>query len=565
MFHEHGGMGVSRRWFLARSAALPAGAAAAGGALSLRWRREIDAETLAEAQQVLGLEFSEDERKLMVRSLDRRSRGLGALRAGRTFANGLAPASAFDPLAASGATLVERGPGFAPTTDGAGACPTDAVDIAFAPVWKLGQWIRSGALTSERLTQIYLERLRRWDRTLLCAVTILGESALAEARRMDRLLAEGRDLGPLHGIPYGAKDLFDTDGIRTTWGAAPYAERVPERDAWAIQRMRDAGAVLLCKTTLGALAMGDVWFGGTTRNPFQPERGSSGSSAGSAAATSAGLVGFALGTETLGSIVSPSMRCGTTGLRPTFGRVGRTGAMALCWSLDKVGPITRCVEDTILVLDALRGQDSGDPCCSDQPLAYDAQWETRGRRVGYDPAAFEGRGASDADRACLEAARGLGWELVETTFGSDPMDRELRTILSVEAAAAFEALTLSTDDDALTRQDAGAWPNLFRQAWFTSAVDLMQAMRHRRTLCERFQREIAGLDAVLTPSYAGNILLTTNMTGHPALVLRSGFRGNTPTGTTLIGQLFDEGMLVRLGRDLEAALAVAERRPPEPA
>jgi len=546
---------LSRRRFFAFSAT-----ATAGIALTPRQRREIDAETLAEAQKVFGLEFSKDELELMTRSLDRQSRGLAALRAGRELPNGLGPAAAFDPRLPA-FEAVDRGEGFSAHAPAAVPLPEDDEDIAFAPVWRLAQWIESRALSSERLTSIYRKRLEAQDPKLLCAVTILGDAALAEARRADAAIARGNYLGPLHGIPYGAKDLFDTAGVRTTWGAAPFADRVAESDAWVIRRMREAGAVLLCKTTLGALAMGDQWFGGRTRNPFRPDQGSSGSSAGSASATAAGLVGFALGTETLGSIVSPCMRCGTTGLRPTFGRVGRGGAMALCWSMDKVGPIVRAAEDSILVLRALLGTDPDDPCSTAEPLVYDAQWDTAGRRVGYRPEAFEGSGASDGDRACLEAARALGWELVEIEVPTDPMDGELRRILSVEAAAAFEKLTLTNEDDKLTAQRAGSWPNSFRQAWFTSAVDLMQAMRHRRRVCERMRDTMQGLDAILTPSYADNLLLLTNMTGHPALVIRSGFRGATPTGTTLLGHLYDEGMLVRLGRALEARLGVAERRP----
>ncbi len=328
-----------------------------------------------------------------------------------------------------------------------------------------------------------------------------------------------------------------------------------------VRRLDEAGAVLVAKLTLGALAYGDIWFGGRTNNPWKLDQGSSGSSAGSAAATAAGLVGFSLGTETLGSIVTPCMRCGTTGLRPTFGRVPRTGAMALCWSLDKIGPICRSVEDCLLVLDAINGADPGDPASLDEPLAFSGSQPVHGVRVGYAPAWFEGERASDHDRVALEALRRSGVELVEVELPQWPYGT-LLTILRVEATACHEDMTLKNRDDELVWQEPRAWPNTFRQTRFAPAVEYVQAQRFRRLVMEMMAERMQELDAVISPSFAGSLLLITNNTGHPSLTVRSGFRDDgTPTGITLWGHLFDEGTLGRLGLALERELGVWDRRP----
>ena len=434
------------------------------------------------------------------------------------------------------------------------------MDIAFAPVTKLAHWVKHHQLTSERLTRIYLERLKQFGPKLECVVTLTQDLALEQARQADREIAAGRYRGPLHGIPWGAKDLFDTAGIPTTWGAAPYRDRVPETDAVVVKKLRQAGAVLVAKLTLGALAYGDVWFGGKTRNPWNPKQGSSGSSAGPAAATAAGLVGFSLGTETYGSIVSPSMRCGTTGLRPTFGRVPRTGAMALSWSMDKVGPITRTVEDASIVLHAIQGRDDGDPASIDAPYLYDASHPVRNRRLGFSPAWFKADHANDIDRDALQAARDLGMNLVEIELPDWPFD-SLAALVGIEAAAAFEQLTLTGRDEQLIRQDVNAWPNIFRQARLVSAVDFVQLQRFRRQVMTMMDERFQIVDAMLSPSFAASMLLITNMTGHPCLVLRAGFVHDQPHGVTLWGRLFEEGALCEIGRALEHRLAVWDRRP----
>lgn len=457
-------------------------------------------------------------------------------------------------------------------------------DIAYAPVTALSQWIETRKLSSEKLTQIYLGRLERFDKTLRCAITVTRDLALRQARRADAEIAAGKYRGPLHGIPWGAKDLVDTAGIATTYGAEPFRTRIPDSDAAVVARLHQAGAVLIAKLSMGALALNDIWFGGQTMNPWLPEEGSSGSSAGPGAATAAACVGFALGSETGGSIISPSMRCGVAGLRPTFGRVPRTGAMTLCWSLDKLGPMTRGVEDTLLVLAAVSGPDAGDPACVACGLDFDAAAPVQGLRVGYFPAWMNAAPATAVDRAALETIRQLGMTPVEVSLPDWPYSA-LNVILFAEAAAAFEELTLSRGVDQLKMQVADAWPNLFRQSRFLSAVDFVQADRLRRKVAQQMARILEKVDLLLVPSLRDEMLTISNFTGHPSLTLRAGFtdvgqarsdwapdpahplptfspKRRVPHGITLIGHLFEEGTIGRVGMALERALGVSADRPP---
>jgi Asp-tRNA(Asn)/Glu-tRNA(Gln) amidotransferase A subunit family amidase len=422
--------------------------------------------------------------------------------------------------------------------------------------------LREKVLTSAQLTKIYIDRLKAIDPKIRAVITLTEDLAFRQAARADAEFAAGRDRGPLQGIPYGAKDLLDTAGIRTTWGAEPFIERVPAHNAVVVQRLEDAGAVLVAKLSLGALAYNDIWFGGRTNNPWRLEQGSSGSSAGSAAAVAAGLVGFSIGTETYGSIVSPCMRCGATGLRPTFGRVARTGAMALCWSLDKIGPITRTVEDSMLVLQAINGGDAGDPSSVTVPIVYDASRPLDEIRVGYNPKWFEGDQANDIDREILEVVRHLGVKLVEIDLPDWPYDT-LLNILLCEAAAAFEELTRTNLDDSLKWQQPQAWPNTFRQAWFIPGIEYVQADRFRRQCMQMMAQRMEKVDVILAPSFAESLLLITNNTGQPSLTIRAGFKDNgTPHGITLIGRLFDEGAIARLGLAIERQIEVWDHRPP---
>lgn len=465
-----------------------------------------------------------------------------------------------------------------------GPLPTRDEDIAFAPVSRLARWIETRQLTSERLTQIYTERLKRFDPKLRCVITLTNERALDHARQADKEIASGKYRGPLHGIPWGAKDLLDTAGIPTTYGAEPFRNRVPNADATVAKRLNDAGAVLVAKLSLGALALNDIWFGGQTMNPWLLEEGSSGSSAGPGAATAAGLVAFAIGSETDGSIVSPSTRCGITGLRPTYGRVPRTGAMTLCWSLDKLGPMTRHVEDAMLVLHAISGSDGIDLASVPSKLDYEANEPVNGLRVGYIPAWMKEAPATDVDRAALDAVKKIGMVPVEVAIPDWPYD-SLDVILFAEAAAAFEELTLSHKVDQLKVQVPDAWPNLFRQSRFLSAVDFVQSDRFRRKVAKEMARVFSQVDLLLVPSLRDEMLTITNFTGHPSLTLRAGFvqvsearsdwapdpanplpkfspQRRVPHSVTLIGRLFDEGTLGRAGLALEHSFNVADERPP---
>jgi len=456
--------------------------------------------------------------------------------------------------------------------------------IAFSPVTHLSRWMETKQITSERLTKIYLGRLERFNPKLLCVITLTKELALQQARQADAEIAAGKYRGPLHGIPWGGKDLLDTAGIPTTYGAEPFRNRVPKEDAAVVKRLHEAGAVLVAKLSLGALALNDIWFGGQTVNPWLPEEGSSGSSAGPGAATAAGLVGFSIGSETGGSIVSPSMRCGITGLRPTYGRVPRTGAMTLCWSLDKLGPMTRSVEDALLVLQTISGPDAGDLQSVPSKLDFDAEASMKGLRVGYFPKWMKESPATDVDRAALETVAKLGMVPVEVSIPDWPYD-SLNLILFAEGAAAFEELTLSGQVDQLKVQTYDAWPNLFRQSRFLSAVDFVQTDRMRRRVAEEMARVFSQVDLLLVPSLRDEMLTITNFTGHPSLTMRAGFVNvseartdwapdpsrplpkfspprRVPHGITLIGRLFDEGTLGSAGLALERAFNVVGENPP---
>jgi Asp-tRNA(Asn)/Glu-tRNA(Gln) amidotransferase A subunit family amidase len=495
----------------------------------------------------------------------------------------IAPYSRWDPVL-PGQKHGQLRDEFIRTKSDPGPLPAKDEDIAFAPVTHLSRWIERKQVTSERLTQIYLKRLQEFNPKLRCVITLTTDLALAQAKKADQEIAAGKYRGPLHGIPCGVKDLLDTAGIPTTYGAEPYRNRIPKEDAAVVKRLRDAGAVLVAKLSLGALALNDIWFGGQTMNPWLLEEGSSGSSAGPGSATAAGLVGFAIGSETGGSIVSPTMRCGINGLRPTYGRVARTGAMTLCWSLDKLGPMTRSVEDTLLVLRAISGADPGDVSSVTRPLDFNATEGIRGLRVGYFPKWMKEAPATDVDRAALETVKKVGMVPVEVSIPDWPYD-SLNLILFAEGAAAFEELTLSGELDELKVQTPDAWPNFFRQSRFLSAVDFVQTDRLRRKVALEMERVFNDVDLLLVPSLRDEMLVITNNTGHPSLTMRAGFvevseartdwapdpsrplpkfssPRRVPHGITLIGRLFEEGTLGRAGLALENAFGVMGERPP---
>ena len=547
---------------------------------------DVSASTFAEAEKLAQVTMTDAEREMAAASWRRSMAPLLERRSGPrkvALEPELAPASQWNP----GLGGPVSGPArdvFVRTAGRRVPLPASDAEIAFAPVTQLSRWIEQRALTSERLTNIYLRRIEQFDTELRSVITLTRDTALAQAMRADAEIASGKYRGALHGIPYGVKDLLDTAGIATTYGAEPFRNRVPATDSVVVKRLTDAGAVLVAKLSLGALALNDIWFGGQTMNPWLIEEGSSGSSAGPGAATAAGLVGFSIGSETGGSIVAPAMRCGVTGLRPTFGRVPRTGAMTLCWSLDKLGPMTRSVEDAMLVLQAITGQDAGDVSSVPTRLEFDASASPKGLRVGFFPSWLKEAPATDVDRGALETVRKLGMTAIEVSLPDWPYG-SLMPVLFSEAAAAFEELTLGGGMRTLAAQVPDAWPNLFRQSRFLSAVDFVQADRFRRRVAMEMARLFSQVDLLLVPSLRDEMLTISNFTGHPSLTLRAGFVNvsearsdwapdpknplpkfqtprRVPHGVTLIGRLFDEETLARAGIALEGAFGVAGEAPP---
>jgi Asp-tRNA(Asn)/Glu-tRNA(Gln) amidotransferase A subunit family amidase len=546
---------------------------------------EITPATIAEAEKLVQVELTPAQRaqaagnwRVSMAPLYERRTGPRRVALDPT----LAPASRWDP-AIPGVKIGPARDRFVASPETARELPSRDEDIAFASVRDLSRWIRTRAISSERLARLYLDRLERFQPKINATITLTRELALTQAKKADAEIAAGRYLGPLHGIPWGAKDLVDTAGIPTTYGAEPFRDRVPKKDAAVVERLHRAGAVLVAKLSLGALALNDIWFGGQTNNPWLLEEGASGSSAGPGAATAAGAVGFSIGSETGGSIIGPAMRDGVVGLRPTYGRVPRTGAMTLCWSLDKLGPMTRYVEDALLVLRAITGPDPGDVASVPSRLDFDAALPVTGLRLGYFPRWMAEPPATDVDRAALETARRIGLVPVEVALPDWPYG-SLNTILFAEAAAAFEELTLGGSLDLLKMQVPDAWPNIFRQSRFLSAVDFVQADRLRRRVAGEMARVLETVDLLLVPSLRDEMLTISNQTGHPSLTLRAGFvevgqarsdwapdpahpmpvfepKRRVPHGITLIGRLFDEGLLGRVGIALERAFRVADERP----
>lgn len=546
---------------------------------------EVTPATFAEAEKLMQVTMRPLDREVAATAWPRSLAPLFERRTGPRrvpLADDVAPAMVWTPSSIDrrGAPSRDR---FVRSAASAVPLPTSDADIAYAPVTQLSRWIERKQLTSDRLTRIYLQRIEALDPKIRAVITPTHELALKQAAQADSEIAAGRYRGPLHGIPYGVKDLLDTAGIPTTYGAEPFRNRVPAADSAVVKRLTDAGAVLVAKLSLGALALNDIWFGGQTMNPWVLEEGASGSSAGPGAATAAALVGFSIGSETGGSIIAPAMRCGVTGLRPTFGRVPRTGAMTLCWSLDKLGPMTRSVEDALLVLAAVSGPDAGDVGSVPCTLDFDATAPVKGLTVGYVPAWMDQAPATDVDRAALKTLQSLGLTAKPVSLPDWPYS-SLQTVLFAEAAAAFEELTLSNGVDQLKVQVPDAWPNFFRMSRFLSAVDYVQADRLRRRVAGEMARILGEVDLLLVPSLRDEMLTIGNFTGHPSLTLRAGFVDvaaarsdwapdpknplptfnpprRVPHGVTLIGRLFDEGTIGRVGVAMERAFDVVTERP----
>ncbi len=568
----------SRRLFLKALATAGVGNTVFGRALAAlaEDERKITAEMVRDAEWISGAELTDEERELLLDGVNDLVEDYELIRQVE-LANSVAPALQFQPAVPAAAPAGRTPIGL--TRRGAPRRGDSEEDLAFAPVTELAGLLKTRQVSSVELTRLSLERLKRFDPRLECVISLTEELALAQAEKADREIAAGRYRGPLHGVPWGAKDLLAVPGYRTTWGAKPYEEQVLDEKATVVKRLEEAGAVLVAKLSLGALAWGNVWYGGETKNPWNLEQGSSGSSAGPAAAAAAGLVGFAIGTETLGSIVSPCTRCGVTGLRPSFGRVSRYGAMALSWSMDKIGPIARSVEDCALVFHAVEGRDGLDPTAVDAPFHWPYGRDVRTIRVGYVAELFEEdraaeiedeerrarvREGQEFDRRTLEELRRLGIELVPISLPERYPVSSLRFILTAEAACAFDELTRSGRDDLLVRQIRRAWPNVFRQGQTIPAVEYIRANRIRSLVMEEMEEKLAGIDVYVAPSFGGSNLLLTNLTGHPAVVLPNGFRAGdgTPTSITFMGRLHGESALLAVAHAYQQATSFHLQRPP---
>jgi Asp-tRNA(Asn)/Glu-tRNA(Gln) amidotransferase A subunit family amidase len=521
----------------------------------------VTREMVISAEKLLGLNFTDAKRDSMLEGLKDQRENFRHIRA-VPLTNDIPPAVMFNPLPPDfhPGTMPSR---FLMSPVGKVELPANEEALAFMPVTELSALMRDRKITSVALTQLYLKRLKKYGPRLECLVTLTEELALAQAQRADDEMAKGKYRGPLHGIPFGIKDLFATKGIKTTWGSVPFKDQMIDRDATVVSRLEEAGAVLVAKLSMGELAWGDVWFGGKTKNPWNLEEGSSGSSAGSAAATAAGLVGFAIGTETYGSIVSPSTRCGVTGLRPTYGRVSRAGAMALSWSMDKAGPICRSVEDCALVLNAIQGPDDRDQSVIAAPFIYDPKVNLKNLRIGYLKADFDSaRDGRANDSTSLVVLRSLGAQLIPLALPAAPVE-DLSIILSAEAGAAFDDLTRSGKDDLLVRQIKNAWPNAFRESRFIPAVEYVNANRVRTLLIRSMAEFMKSCDVYVGPSQEGNNLLLTNLTGHPCVVVPNGFtEKGSPTSISFTGRLFEEGTLLAVAKKYQDATGFHKKHPP---
>jgi Asp-tRNA(Asn)/Glu-tRNA(Gln) amidotransferase A subunit family amidase len=567
--------GVDRREFMGYFAGLGLTSTLFPGVL---WAKisagaDITVETIASAEEVAGITFDPAERELMLDGLKQQEQRIEALHK-VVLPNSVSPAIVFDPLPPGKTIVPEPRRPMVRSKVAHRALPTED-ELAFLPVTELSELVRRKRVTSVQLTQMYLARLKKYDPVLKCVISLTEDRALRQAYAADGEIRAGKYRGPLHGIPWGAKDLLAVRGYKTTWGAGPFKEQVIDADATVVQRLDAAGAVLVAKLTLGELAQGDIWFGATTKNPWKVDQGSSGSSAGPASATAAGLVGFAIGSETLGSISSPSTRCGTTGLRPTFGRVPRTGAMALSWTMDKLGPICRSVEDCAIVLDAIYGPDGQDNSVIPAGYHWNAELSPKKLRVGYVKSAFDTPLTDPADAkrtthatkpfddAALDVFRRLGIKLIPVDLPDVPYDA-MRIILTAEAAAAFDDLTRSNRDNELVQQGKFDWPNTFRTSRFIPAVDYVNANRLRSVAIQKWDDLMRTVDVIVTPTGAANLsqLVATNLTGHPAVIIPNGFREDgTPVSITFLGGLFEESKMLAVARAYQEATGFHLKHP----
>jgi Asp-tRNA(Asn)/Glu-tRNA(Gln) amidotransferase A subunit family amidase len=576
-----GGAAIDRRRVLKVLSAAGVGSAVFGRALRAMAADapKVTDEMIRQAAWVSGVPITDEQRKMMLEGLNQSDADYAKLRA-IPIDNAVPPAFTFDP------TIVTRGrqrPRSASRSSASAAkhvaAPGSKEDVAFAPVALLSEWLRRKAISSTELTKLYLDRIDRLDPKLHAVITLTPERALKSAAAADAAIAKGRRLGPLHGVPYGAKDLIAVAGYKTTWGSVPFKEQEFSATATVVEKLDKAGAVLIAKTAVGELAWGDVWFGGMCRNPWKLEQGSSGSSAGSASLTAAGCVGFAIGTETWGSIVSPSTRCGCSGLRPTFGRVSRHGVMALSWTMDKVGPIARSVGDCALVFEAIHGADPGDPYSRSVPFAWPAGSDPKSIKVGYVKSLFDADYTKMADKdedkhgyeewktfdaRSLDTLRSIGFELIPMELEISVPVSPLAAILTAEAAAAFDVLLRDGRVDTMVRQVPDAWPNTFRQGEMIPAVEYLRAHRLRTIVMREMAKVMEKIDVYVVPSFGGDNELMTNLTGHPAVVVPNGFRSadGTPTSITFQGGLDDDDLALAVAQAYQHATDFHTKRPP---
>jgi len=513
---------------------------------------DIDTEVIRYAEKIIGLEFTDAERDSMIVDLNEQLASYKNIHK-ISLNNSVPPSIMFNPIPI-GFKVTEEQKEIRFSDYSYIKMPANEDELAFFSIGELAVLIRTKKISSTELTKYFLERLKKYGPVLQSVITITEERALREAKKADEEIASGKYKGLLHGIPYGVKDLLSTEDYKTTWGATPYKDQIIEKDAAVIKKLSDAGAVLVAKLSMGALAWGDVWFGGKTKNPWNITEGSSGSTAGSASSVSAGLIPFAIGTETWGSIVSPSTVCGVTGLRPTYGRVSRNGAMALSWSMDKIGPICRNAEDLAIVFNEIYGPDINDQSLFDFPFNYSPEIDFSRIKIGYLKDDFDKEyDFHKNDSTALAKLEELGAKLIPIKLPELPV-KDLAFILSAEAAAAFDELTRTNQDDLLVRQVRNAWPNVFRAARFIPAVEYINANRIRFELIQQMQKLMSEVDLYVAPSWEGDNLLLTNLTGHPCVVLPTGFSDDgTLTSITFIGRLFDEGRLIAFAKKYQNA------------
>lgn len=523
--------------------------------------QNINKENILNAEKLLGLEFNDAERDSMLDYLNEQLSNYQQIRKFK-LENSIPPSIIFNPIPVN-FNLPDGENNITISDYSSTTLPDDINELAFYSIGQLAHLIKTRQISSTELTRFFLERLKKFGDMLHCVINITEERALRQAALMDYEIQAGKYRGLLHGIPFGVKDLLSTKDYKTTWGSVPFKDQMINEDATVISKLEDAGAVLCAKFSMGELAWGDVWFGGKTRTPWDTSKGSSGSSAGSASAVSAGLIPFSIGTETYGSIISPSTVCGITGLRPTYGRVSRTGAMALSWSMDKIGPICRTAEDLAIVFSAIIGADNKDQTIYNVPFIYNPDIDLKKLRIGYLKNDFDKQyDFHKNDSIAISVLLKLGVELIPIKLPEFPVN-DLAIILSAEAAAAFDELTRSNKDDLMVRQIKNAWPNSFRASRFIPAVEYINANRIRYLLIQKMNELFRNIDFYIAPSWEGNNLLLTNLTGHPAVVIPTGFMDdNTPTSITFIGNLFDEGKIVALAKAFQDATDFHKKHPP---